>query len=220
VVPPFLAAVTLTLLVAGPGLSATAAVPAGGGWEELDRVIAEVNGGPILLSDLLLEKEFGLLEGVGGSTDLENLSRSYLRRRMILEEIREFGGFSVSSAEVQGAWSGYLSRYPDPDQFDRLLSRWRVAREEISRRLTEALSASLYTENRVRFFVQVLPSEIEAAYVADPARFGGKTLEEAWGALRDELTARAFEREVERWMGNLRDRYRVVVFDWPEKKPQ
>jgi len=203
-------------LAVAVGLSGPAAGAPGDDWQELDRVIAVVNGAPVLLSDLFLESDLGLLEGAGGTRDVESLSRSYLSRRMVLEEIREFGGFSLSPAELAGAVSGYLSRFPGEGEFERRLSRWGIPREEVVRRLGDALTASLYTESRVRFFVQVLPSDVEREYARDPSRWGGKSLEEAWAEIREEVAARAFDREVERWMGHLRERYRVTVFEVTE----
>jgi hypothetical protein len=183
-----------------------------GGWVVLDRVVARVNGSPVLLSDIMLERDLGLLEGEQGATDEASLISIYLRRRMILEEVREFGGFSLSPAESQGASAGYLRRFPDPAAFSTLLDRWGITRGEVLRRLEEALTASLYTESRVRFFIQVLPGDVERAYAGDPPRWKGVSLEKAWAEIQGELTGEAFRREVGRWLDVLRDRYRVEVF--------
>ncbi len=196
----------------GPATAGTAAEP----WVLMDRVAAVVNGSPILLSDIQMEKDFGLLEGEEGAADEESLSRVYLRRKMILEEVREFRGFSLAPAEYQGAATGFLLRFADQAAFPALLQRWKVSREEILRRLDDALTASLYTENRVRFFIQILPGDVERAFATDAERWKGRTLEEAWSEIQAELTDEAFRREVERWLDNLRDRYRVVVFESAE----
>lgn len=190
----------------------------GSAWRELDRILALVNGAPCLLSDLLLEKDFGLLQGGEGGDDLESLSRAYLQRRLILEEIREFGGFSFSPGELSGAVTGYLSRFPVEGDFDARLARWGISRDEIVKRLEDALTASLYTESRIRFLVQVLPADVENEYRSDPARWGGKSLEEAWGEVRDAVATEAFSREVERWIASLRDRYQLTLFEGGEKE--
>src|SRR5512138_3277549 len=183
---------------------------------ELDRVVAEVNGTPILLSDLELERDLGLL--TSGERNGAGSLAAFLNRRMIAEEIREFGGFTVPPEELARARSAFLARFPDRGELARRLARWGVDLEEVLRRVDEALTVSLYTESRVRFFVQVLPGEIEEAYAKDPARWGGRALEEAWNDVRDDLAREVFVREVERWMANLRERYRVTVLA-PEEAP-
>ncbi len=206
--PFLLAALNPAALLAAP----SADVP----WTELDRVVAEVNGAPILLSDLSLERDFGLLSS--GEGEVSGLFTAYLNRRMIAEEIREFGGFTVPPEQLASSRAAFLARFPDREVLRGRLSRWGVTEEEVLLRVDEALTVSLYTESRVRFFVQVLPREIEEAYAKDPSRWGGRALEEAWNDVRDALSAEVFVREVERWLANLRERYRVTVLV-PEEAP-
>ena len=73
---------------------------------------------------------------------------------------------------------------------------------------------SLYTESRLQFFVNVLPSDIEKAYEEDWERWGNSTLYEAWENIRSELLQSTYYRERERWLNTLRERYDLTVYSY------
>jgi hypothetical protein len=93
------------------------------------------------------------------------------------------------------------------------LKTWGIDEKEVYRRLERALLVSLYTESRIRFFVKVVPSDIENAYAENPQRWGDVPIFEVWESIKFELTKESFEREMNRWLDSLRERYRLSVFE-------
>ncbi|TNF45468.1 hypothetical protein EP232_05880 [bacterium] len=183
-----------------------------GPWVVLDGVKAVIAGEPVLLSDVLMEHDLGLLEPTGDEKDFEALLNPYLNRLVILREAEEIGSFTLASGQIQGAYSGYLSRFEDREAFEAKLKQWGIDEQGVIRLLVRALTVSLYTESRIQYFIGVLPSEIEEAYQEDPERWGDKELFEVWNEIKEALQERAFNRERTRWLDTLWQRYQVDVF--------
>ncbi len=201
------AAITAAFLCAGAAWASVAA----SGWTQLDRIVAVVGDNPVLLSDLLMENDLGLLEPVDNKEGLDALLEPYLNRLMIVREANEVGSFRLSPGQIDAAFKGYLSRFPTRAAFDEKLRRWGIDEKEVERRLAHGLIASLYTESRIRFFVGVLPSDIEKEYNNNPGRWGGRGINEAWNDIKKFLGARAFQKERDRWLKTLRERYGLKI---------
>lgn len=182
------------------------------GWTRVDSVIATINGDPVLESDILMEIDFGLLESAHLGSDFNNLLDAYLNRMLILREVEEVGGFRLTTGQVEGAYRGYLSRYKNIEDYRAKLQMWGIDEEDVLTMLRQALLVSLYTESRIQFFVNVLPSDIEKTYEEDRERWGDRTLYEAWETIRSELLQSNYRREKERWLNTLRERYDLTIF--------
>ncbi|UCF29860.1 MAG: hypothetical protein JSV26_07120 [bacterium] len=177
----------------------------------IDQVVATLDDSPILLSDVLMEKELGLLETGRPAAGLEALLEPFLNRLMIHKEIEEVGSFRLSQGQFEGALTGFLASFGRREDFERRLDFWGIDEQEFRRRLNRALTVSLYTESRIQFFARVLPSDIERTYNEEPERWGGRLLHEVWDDIREILLEEAFTKERERWLATLRNRYHLEI---------
>ena len=183
-------------------------------WVEIDRIVATVNANPVVLSEIMLEYEFGLLASPGGEAKtMGDLIEPYLNRLLVLEEINEVGSFRISKLQVQGAFRAYLVRFGGMKGFKKKAAEWGTDATEIRRRLSRALTASLYTESRIQFFVNILPSDVEEAYAEEPEKWGEGTLLSLWNNIKETLQQEAFVRERDRWIASLRERYHLTMID-------
>jgi len=187
--------------------------PADGSWQTIDRIIASIESEPVLLSDVIMEIDLSLLTLPNGTTDLKALLNLYLNRLLIIREVEEVGEFRLTNHQKEGSYRGYLTQYADNTAYIDKLESWGISEQEVKSRLNRALLASLYTESRIKFFIRVLPFDIEEAYEQYPERWGDKGLYEVWNQIKKELSEEAFERERDRWMGTLRTRYKVEIMD-------
>lgn len=187
--------------------------PADGSWQTIDRVIASIESEPVLLSDVIIEIDLSLLTLPDGATDLKALLNLYLNRLLIIREVEEVGEFRLTNHQKEGSYRGYLTQYTDNTAYIDKLESWGISEQEVKSRLNRALLASLYTESRIKFFIRVLPFDIEEAYEQYPERWGDKGLYEVWNQIKKELSEEAFERERDRWMGTLRTRYKVEIMN-------
>lgn len=181
-------------------------------WTLVDGIVATVDGDPVLLSEVMMERDFELLKGSGQNGDLAGLLGLYINRLLILKELDDVGGFRLDQGQEEEAFGEYLRNLGGEDVFAGKLERWGVSGEEIAGRFRRALLVSLYAESRIRFLVKVLPSDIEKAYEEDPGKWGGRSVIEVWEEIRDELARESFTQEKERWLKSLRDRYQLEVF--------
>ena len=182
-------------------------------WTRVDSIVAAIDGEPVLESDILMEIDFGLLVSSQPGSGFGNLLEAYLNRRLILMEVEEVGGFRLTVGQAEGAYQGYLLRYESRDVYEKKLENWGIGEEEVLEMLRRALLASLYTESRIQFYVNILPSDIEKAYEEDRERWGETTIYEAWETIRSELLQSTYRRERDRWLSSLRDRYDLKVLN-------
>ena len=183
-------------------------------WTEVDRIVATINGNPVMVSDLMIEHDFGLLEHPQREANsIDDLIEPFLNRLLILEEIGEVGGFSISKTQAEGAFRGYMMTFGGDSAFRSKTEEWGAEPVDIKRRLTRALTASLYTESRIRFFVNILPSDIEDAYRKDPDRWGEGSLFAVWNTIKETLQGEAFKRERNRWLASLKTRYNLHMIN-------
>jgi hypothetical protein len=198
-------------------IAVTGAKPALAGDEtvilgkELDRVIATVDGEPVLRSDIMLEMDLGLLSSGNDDPEFEELVDPYLNRLMIIREVEELGGYRLPPGQAENSYIGYRASFESREHYRKKLAAWGVTDEEVKARLKRALLVSLYTESRIQFFINILPSDIEEAYNREPEKWGGRSVYEVWDEINSVLESEAFAREQERWMETLRARYRLEI---------
>ena len=183
------------------------------GWTRVDSIVATIAGTPILETDILMEIDLGLLESSHLGDGFGELLEAYLNRLLILSELEEVGGFRLTAGQAEGAYQGYLLRYENIEDYEAKLEMWGIGEQEVHKRLSRALLVSLYTESRIQFFVNILPSDIEKAYADDTERWGETTIYEVWETIRSELLQSAYRKERDRWLDILRNRYDLVVYN-------
>ncbi|MCJ7500943.1 hypothetical protein MUP29_11890 [bacterium] len=183
-----------------------------GGWTRVDSIVATISGAPILETDILMEMDLGLLESSHLGDDFGLLLEAYLNRLLILKEVEEVGGFRLTAGQAEGAYQGYLLRYESKEDYEEKLQMWGIDEEDVFGWLSRALLVSLYTESRIQFFVNILPSDIEKAYEEDQDRWGGATIYEVWESVRSELMQSTYRKERDRWLATLRTRYDLNVY--------
>ncbi len=202
----------LLLLLLNP-LSSIAQSSESPGWTRVDSIVATISGAPILETDILMEMDLGLLESSHLGDGFSVLMEAYLNRMLILREVEEVGGFRLTTGQAAGAYQGYLLRYESIADYEAKLDMWGISEEDVRSRLSRALLVSLYTESRIQYFVNILPSDIEKTYEEDRERWGEATIYEVWETIRSELLRSTYRKERDRWLDILRNRYDLVVYN-------
>lgn len=185
------------------------------GWRKVESIVATIGSEPVLETDILMEIDLGLLGSSRLGNDFETLKEAYLNRLLILKEVDEVGGFRLTEGQAEGAYQGYLLQFEKMEDYRKKLRMWGINEQEVRLMLRRALLASLYTESRIQFFVNILPSDIEKTYEEERDRWGDATLYEAWESIRSYLLQSTYQMERDRWLATLRERYDLNV-DLPE----
>ncbi len=185
----------------------------------VDRVVAVVDGDPILASDLERAIGLGLIERRSGESD-EALRRRALDRliehRLRLHEIDRFGFEAAELAEVEAQFEHLRSRFPSEAAFRAELARLGLEEAGLRQLLARQLSVLLYVEERLgpRVFVGVedIRKHYDEELVPELRRRGEPVppLDEVREAIRELLRTRRLNEEIDRWTAELRAKADVV----------
>ena len=186
--PPLLrlAAAWLVLVVAPPALAQPAASTT---TTTVERVVAVVNGKPLLLSDVrAMERVRGLAEAAA----LEAL----VDERLMYLEASRLPQADVLPEEEQRATEELLARRPELGAA--------VSAAGLRRIVGRQIAILKYVEFRFRPQLRVSDQEVRAAFEADPS--AGDSWEAAKESVRERLERRALDERVEAWVRELRAR--------------
>jgi SurA N-terminal domain len=186
---------------------------AGSAQQLVDRILASVDGDPILASEV--ERAVGL--GLEVRRPAEN-DRDYRRRvldglieqRLRVHEVDRFGFTEVSSAEVDRAVERMREELGDESAFQRRLVELDLDAEGLRRLVHRQLVVLAYVEERVGPRVFVSLDDIRAYYEAvlrPELEARGETpppLEDVRERIRGVLREQRLTAEVARWTDELR----------------
>jgi hypothetical protein len=183
-------ALAVSLLLLAP--AAGAAPPS---VETLERVLAVVDGRPLLLS------EVSAVRAVRGLGEVAALEAAIDERLMYLEAAR-LGPADVPPEEEDGALTLLLGT--------RAEAAAGVPEPDLRRLLRRQIAIVRYVEFRFRPQVRVSDQEVRRAWEQEQAgRPAGPALEDAAEAIRERLERRALDERIEAWVRELRARAEV-----------
>ena len=181
------------LSFAVPASSAQPAPPLG---VTIERVMAVVDGHPLLLSDV---NELSRLRGLEPAAALE----AAIDERLMFFEASRLTQTEVLADEEERALGELLERRP--------ILREQVGEPGLRRVLRRQITILKYVEFRFRPQLRVSDQEVRAAFEADPA--AGASFEAEKGVIRERLERRALDERVEAWVRELRGRAEVRYVD-------
>ncbi len=158
----------------------------------IERIVAVVDGRPLLLSDVQD------LQRVRGLTD-EAALEAAIDERLMHQEAARLAQAEVLADEEQRALEQLLERQPS--------LREAVSEPGLRRILRRQIAILKYVEFRFRPQLRVSDQQVRAAFEADPA--AGDSWEAEKGKLRERLERRALDERVEAWVRELRGRAEV-----------
>jgi len=155
----------------------------------IERVVAVVDGRPLLLSDLrAMERVRGLQE--------EAALEALVDERLMYREALRLPQAEVLAEEEQRASQELLERRPELEAA--------VSAADLRRLVARQIAILKYVEFRFRPQLRVSDQEVRAAFEADPSL--GDSWEAAKQAVRERLERRALDERVEAWVRELRAR--------------
>jgi hypothetical protein len=184
-------------VLAIPSLALAQPVPSS--VSTIERVVAVVDGRPLLLSDARA------MEHVRGLVEADALEALVDERLMHLEAAR-LPQAEVLVEEEQQATDELLTRRPE------LASA--VPAPDLRRLVVRQIAILKYVEFRFRPQLRVSDEEVRAAFEADPS--AGDSWEASKQEIRKRLERRALDERVEAWVRELRARADVRYVGRPD----
>ena len=155
----------------------------------IERIVAVVDGRPLLLSDVQAMER---VRGLAAEAALEAL----IDERLMFLEASRLPQAEVLAAEEQRATQELLERRPELGEL--------VSAADLRRIVGRQIAILKYIEFRFRPQLRVSEQEVRAAFEADPS--AGASWEAARERVRERLERRALDERVENWVRELRAR--------------
>jgi len=195
-------------------LAPAVACPSAPAQSWFDALVAQVNGRPILASDLTLEDA---LYGQGRPfTAMDEATREALltrliQRRLLLAEAERFGVAEPAAAAVDEATARLRARLGDRLQgFDDATLRARVQ---------DRLWADAFVDARIRAFVFIRDAQVEVAMESLPTPADDAARSALETRVRDDLAAKEADRRLARYLTRLEGRATIRRFLTPPGSP-
>lgn len=217
---PLLSAALPLLLL--PVLSASAVAPARAQEPGLeDRILAVVDGDPILASDVRRRVALGLVTPAPGEDD-HALGRRVLdgliEERLRLHEVSRLGLQDVEVSAIQAHVEEIRSRFPDPEAFEERLLELGLDEEALSQIVARQLAVLRFVEERLRAQVFVTSDDIRAYYddvlVPEMHSAGREAppVDEVREQIRAVIREQRLNEEAEEWTLELRRRADIIDY--------
>jgi hypothetical protein len=169
--------------------------------ELLERIVAVVDGRPLLLSEV---RALQVLKGL----DQDQAREKAIDARLMYQEAARLPQADVSAEDEDRALAQLGKQRPDV--------RGRIEEEELRRLVRRELAILKYVEFRFRPQLGVSDDDVRRAFEAERAGkedvapvVGGPSFEQVAAQIRERLEQRAIGERIEAWVRDLRDRANV-----------
>ena len=186
----------------------------------LDRILAVVNGELISLGDVEGDLVFfGKVEGLphvdrkGNLPDFAIRSgiRELINRRLLLAEAKKFDVEDPTEMQIRQELQFIQNRFPSSEAFEMALRQNAITLEDLRQGVKEHLRVDRFIDQRIRFFVIVLPEEVSRYYSENQGKFQDKTFEEAEKEIENSLSEIKTKDKLEAYLSNLKAKASIQI---------
>lgn len=188
---------------------------------EVERVLAVVNGVPILASDVELAEAAGLVPRQAGEDDTD-YRRAVVSALVDLElrwqDLTAAGIAARVQTDLDAAWRATVQRAGGDEALRRRLERMGLGERELREMVRHAAVVQAYVASRFAPFVRPTPQDIETAWreelLPQLEKEGNHVpqLADVRGEVEALLRERKLSSEVERWTADLAKRAEIVRY--------
>lgn len=182
----------------------------------LDRILAVVNEEIIPLSRvegyLTFFKNPGQThEGPYSEQELQSGLQEMINHRLLLGEAGRFGIEEPSEKDIREEVQNIRKRFPSEEAFEQALQRHALFTEDLEEMAKDYLMVNQFIEERIGFFIIVLPDEISQYYAEHREAFGDKSVSEVKNEIEDRLLERKKSERLKLLLAKLRAEARIQV---------
>jgi len=193
--------------------AATAQQPATAQPTLRDRIVAVVDGDPILQSDLERAQALGTAPPPAGDVDRDARRRvldGLVEERLRIHEVERYGFEQVPVEMIAKQVEAIRSRFPSEEAFQARLRSLGMTKEGLDQLVAQQLQVLVYVDELLGARVFVGLEEIEAHYqrvLVPQLRAAGQPvppLDEVREQIREVLRQQRLNEELQRWTAELR----------------
>lgn len=202
-------------------LAATLAAPLLAAPELADRIVAVVDGDPVLQSDVDRAIALGLAERRQGESEAVLRRRvldGLIEQRLRVHEVERYGFGQVPVERIAAQVDAIRSRFPSEEEFRRRLQQLGMQLEGLEQLVAQQLQVMVYVDELLGARVFIGLEEIEQHYqrvLAPQLQRAGQPvppLEEVREEIRELLRQQRLNQELARWTAELRRQADVQDF--------
>lgn len=188
---------------------------------EVERVLAMVNGVPVLASDVDLAQTAGLVPRKAGESDGDYRGAvvgALIALELRWQDLSAAGVVQRTPVDMEAAWRGVVERAGGAEKLRDHLTALGLDEAMLKELVHRAAVVEAYVARRFAPFVRPTQEELEGAYRAEvlaPAQRSGQqppTLEAVRPQLEALVKERKLDAEVERWTAELERRAEVTRY--------
>ncbi len=205
---------------AAKAAASPAATPVPVGDRQLaDRILAVVDGDPILLSDVRRAIGLGVVARQKDETDhalYRRVLNQEIAERLRFHEVDRLGFTEISPRAVDDTLKGFRARFASDEAFAARLQELGLTTESLKQLVVRQLMVLTYVEERLGARVFVTQDDIRAYYdstLSEEMKRRGQplpALDEVREQIRQVLREQRLNDEIGRWTGELRQQADVV----------
>lgn len=179
----------------------------GGSAQVVDRVVAEVDGQVLTLSQLEFEAGVllisqGVSDAAAGALEREALRRSLeavIDQRLVVREADKLDAYPLEPGELEEAVRAFRTRFANDAAYQRFLDRHQVEVADLAQVLRRALRTRRALEGKLRLKAQVTEGEAREYAARHP-----EVASQPFEALRKRLDRERFQALVQEALAQLR----------------
>lgn len=193
----------------------------------VDDVVAVVNRHVITRSEIRQEAALVLVEQRGDRGLEREVTPEFLvkvmelliNQRVLLDEAQKMGVPPVTEQQRERLLLGFRRRFTDPEVYTRFLYAHDISEDEIGDILVRHYRVERLKERKLRVMPEVTREEVRQYYEKHRIELGNASFELVAEAIRLKLLTRQREKELARWIWDLRKRAEVkVLVDLADKR--
>ncbi len=182
----------------------------------LDRVLAVVNGEIVSLSEV--ESELIFFDQVNpapekgfSDSDIQAGIQKLIDHKLLLAEAKRFDVEDPTPKQIQEKLEEIQKRFSTPGGFEKALRQNAMTLEDLKQKIAEHMIVDRFIDQRIRFFVIVLPEEIASYYAEHQADFQGRPLDEVEKDIERILLEQKEKTKLEDYLTKLRTKANVQI---------
>lgn len=193
----------------------------------VDDVVAVVNRHVITRTEIRQEAALVLVEQRGDRGLEREITPEFLvkvmelliNQRVLLDEAQKVGVPQVSEEQRERLLNAFRRRFTDPEIYTRFLYAHDISENEIGDILVRHYRVERLKERKLRVMPEVTREEVRQYYEKHRIELGNASFELVAEAIRLKLLTRQREKELARWIWDLRKRAEVqVLVDLSDRK--
>ncbi len=182
----------------------------------LDRIMAVVNGKVLSLLDVeghlsFFKYPLAKRKDSYSEEEIQKGLKEMIDHTLLLTEAKRFGIENPTNKDVDQKIQSIVDLYPSQNDYKQAMIRHVLIPEDMETMAQEHIMVNQFIEQRIGFFIIILPEEVAKYYAENQDRFQGFTLEEVSEEIERTLFRQKKEERLKHFLSRLRTQTQIQI---------